>query len=60
LPLPKRTLFEQHLVICDDCKTYLEQMRQTIRTAGTVPENFLAPRQRDELVRLFRAWKEKK
>jgi hypothetical protein len=60
LPLPERTLFEQHLVICAGCKTYLEQMRQTIRAAGTARENLLAPRQRDELVRLFRDWKEKK
>jgi len=60
LQLRERTRFEQHLVICGGCRTYLEQMRQTIRAAGAVREESLAPRQRDELVRLFRDWKAKK
>jgi anti-sigma factor RsiW len=60
LPLPERTLFEQHLVICTGCKTYLEQMRKTIRVAGNVREGALSPRQQDDLVKLFRDWKDKK
>ena len=60
LPVGERTLFEQHLVYCDWCRVYLEQMRQTIRMAGNVNEESLSPRTREELVRLFRDWKGKK
>jgi hypothetical protein len=58
--VPERTLFEQHLVICAGCKTYLEQMRQTIRAAATLGEGSLTTQQREELLRLFRGWREKK
>ena len=34
LPLEARTRLEQHLVFCDWCRVYLEQIRQTIRMAG--------------------------
>ena len=60
LPLPDRTLFEQHLGICAGCRNYLEQMRETIRISGAVEPKSLPPEQRDELVRLFRNWKQKK
>ena len=60
LPLEARTRLEQHLVFCDWCRVYLEQIRQTIRVAGAVTEESLSPEKRDELVRLFRDWKGKK
>ncbi len=60
LPVGERTLFEQHLVYCDWCRVYLEQMRQTIEMAGKVSEESLSPRTREELVHLFRDWKGKK
>jgi len=60
LPLRERTLFEQHLVYCDWCRVYLEQMRQTIRAAGEVPEEALDPDRRDDLLQVFRRWKAKK
>jgi len=60
LPIGERTLFEQHLVYCDWCRVYLEQMRQTIELAGKVDEGSLAPEAREDLVRLFRDWKDKK
>lgn len=52
-----RARFEQHLSICDGCSTYLEQIRQTIRAAGALREESLDPRQREDLLRLFRNWK---
>jgi len=60
LPVDQRTLFEQHLVYCDWCRVYLEQFRQTIRMAGKVEEESLSSETKEELVRLFRNWKEKK
>ena len=60
LPLEARTRLEQHLVFCDWCRVYLEQIRQTIRVAGAVTEESLSPEKRDELIRLFRDWKGKK
>jgi anti-sigma factor RsiW len=60
LPLEARTGFEQHLVYCDWCRVYLEQIRQTIRVAGSVTEESFSPQTREDLVRLFRHWKGKK
>jgi predicted anti-sigma-YlaC factor YlaD len=60
LPPEDRALFEAHLAICKGCRNYLEQMRETLRIAGAAAPKSLRPEQRDELVRLFRSWKEKK
>ena len=60
LPLAERTPFEQHLVYCDWCRVYLEQIRQTIKVAGKVSEESLSPEAREDLLRLFRDWKGKK
>lgn len=57
LPPPDRVRFEEHLATCPDCPTYLEQMRQTIRTLGILREHSLAPEARQDLLRLFRDWK---
>ena len=56
LPLEARTRLEQHLVFCDWCRVYLEQIRQTIRMAGAASEESFSPEKREELVaRLSRA-----
>jgi anti-sigma factor RsiW len=49
--------FERHLRECDGCTTYVEQMRETIRLAGVLGEDDLAPAVRDELLAVFRGWK---
>ena len=51
-----RTRFEAHLVECEYCAAYLEQMRQTIRTLGRLPEESLTPAARDALLVAFRGW----
>jgi anti-sigma factor RsiW len=53
-----RLLFEEHLAFCDWCATYLEQFRETIRLTGTLREKDVAPPIRDELVRMFRDWRQ--
>ena len=56
LPLSKRARFDEHLTTCPFCTIYLEQMRQTIRTLGHLPEEAIAPDALDALLARFRGW----
>ena len=49
--------FEEHLAECPGCRTYLQQMRQTIHVLGGLPEESLSADSREELLRAFRTWK---
>ena len=51
-----RARFEAHLAECEYCETYLDQMRQTIRALGRLPEESLSPEARDALLAAFRDW----
>ena len=57
LPLPDRRRFEAHLLDCDDCPVYLEQMRLTICAVGALSEARVPEAVKDEMLRLFRDWK---
>ena len=57
LPAADRARFEDHLAQCPNCSTYLEQMRQTIRALGMLPEESILPEVQHELLQLFRTWK---
>jgi anti-sigma factor RsiW len=57
LPQPERTRFEAHLAGCRGCRTYVEQMRQTIQAVGTLTEETIPPVARDDLLAAFRDWK---
>jgi anti-sigma factor RsiW len=52
-----RIRFEGHLTACDGCTAYLEQMRQTVRVAGTLAPEALDPVFRAGLVDAFRDWR---
>ena len=52
-----RALFEQHLVLCDGCTAYLEQMRRTVALVGRLRADSLDPSIRDRLLETFRTWK---
>ena len=52
-----RERFEEHLGYCDWCVTYLEQMRQTIETAGRLREDDRDPALQDSLIEAFRNWR---
>ncbi len=56
LPEAERERFDAHLEICEGCRRYLDQMRTTIRVAGTLREEDLDPGARDQLLQLFREW----
>jgi anti-sigma factor RsiW len=53
----ERVRFEAHIMVCPGCRTYLEQMRQTIHAMGRLTEESLDPKTRDKLLALFRDWK---
>ncbi len=57
LPIEERARFESHLAGCDGCRTYLQQMREVLDTAGRLREESLAPAARDALLAAFRTWK---
>ena len=52
----ERVRFEEHLTDCSGCRTYLEQMRQTLAALGRLPEESLSPEARDALLEAFRDW----
>jgi anti-sigma factor RsiW len=52
-----RSRFEEHIMSCPPCRAYLEQMRQTIRLLGSIPEETVSPDAEETLVATFRDWK---
>jgi anti-sigma factor RsiW len=38
LSVEERAVLERHLITCDPCAAYVEQMRETIRLTGTLRE----------------------
>ena len=57
LPAAERATIDAHLAECSGCRTYLEQMRQTIRAIGHIPHEPIASQTRDDVLALFRSWK---
>ncbi|MGZ5310700.1 MAG: anti-sigma factor family protein [Solirubrobacterales bacterium] len=60
LDQPDRRRFEAHLEVCDACRTYVEQIRQTVAAAGRLGEDSLDPPVRDALLGTFRDWKRRR
>lgn len=52
-----RRRFERHLAGCPNCSEYLAQMRLTIAAAGAIDAESLAPEARDDLMDLFRRYR---
>ncbi len=51
---PTRAAFEAHLLICDGCRLYVDQIRRTIETSGGLPVSALSPRAESALLDAFR------
>ena len=49
--------FEEHLVFCDGCENYLEQMQRTIEVTGQLREDDLSPDIQELLLETFRSWR---
>jgi anti-sigma factor RsiW len=57
LPPADRERFEEHLVFCDGCDRYLEQMRLTIQATGRVQVGDVPPALEERLLEAFRGWR---
>jgi predicted anti-sigma-YlaC factor YlaD len=51
-----RERFEEHLVFCDGCGTYLDQMRETIAATGRLGPVALPAELEQQLLEAFRGW----
>jgi anti-sigma factor RsiW len=56
LEVADRERFEEHLVFCDGCDNYLEQMRTTIRLTGSA-DVALPSELEARLLEAFRGWR---
>jgi anti-sigma factor RsiW len=54
----ERVRFEHHLVMCDECVVYLQQMRRTIQLVGALSEESIDEPARQQLLQAFRTWKQ--
>jgi predicted anti-sigma-YlaC factor YlaD len=52
-----RERFEEHLVFCDGCTMYLEQMRETIAMTGRLELQALPPELEQRLLDAFQEWR---
>jgi len=58
LPPDEHQRFERHLSYCAGCRTYVEQMHETIKQTGMVArEESLPPALRERIVAQFRTWR---
>jgi anti-sigma factor RsiW len=58
LPDQERIRLEEHLAGCPHCSEYLAQIRDVVAAAGQVAPEDLPPEALDELVTLYRRWRE--
>jgi predicted anti-sigma-YlaC factor YlaD len=57
MPPEERARFDEHLIYCDGCTAYLEQMRATLMALGRIPAESIGSVARERLLQSFRAWK---
>jgi len=57
LTAPDRERFEQHIVGCDGCRAYLQQLRLTLRAMRSFEATPIPERVQKELVQAFRSWR---
>jgi anti-sigma factor RsiW len=57
LPPELHDRFEQHIGHCAGCRTFLEQMRATVRATGTLTPESLPPEAERTLLDAFRGWR---
>jgi hypothetical protein len=57
LSLTDRVLFQMHLGLCRDCRTYVQQVRLTVAALGALPPPEPEPEVAKELLQRFRRWK---
>jgi anti-sigma factor RsiW len=58
LPPEERAAFEEHMMLCPGCDTYLDQFRTTISLLGELPEQTISPGARTSLLDAFAGWRQ--
>jgi anti-sigma factor RsiW len=53
----RRSRVDAHLASCPFCEIYLDQMRQTVRAVGRLPEESISPEALQTLLAHFRRWR---
>ena len=53
-----RARLETHLTECDACTEHFKQIRITVAAIGHVGDEDLDPQTRDDLINLYRRWRE--
>ena len=56
LPAEEHERIDRHLEICQGCRVYVEQMRQTIELTGRLTVADVSPEAELVLLEAFRAW----
>jgi Putative zinc-finger len=56
LPVRETERFELHLVFCDGCQQYLEQIRATIAATGHLRAEDIPAELHERLLEAFRGW----
>jgi anti-sigma factor RsiW len=56
LPADELARFRDHLLCCDGCEAYLDQMRTTVRLLRTSPQHRLSRDAEGAIVDTFRQW----
>jgi anti-sigma factor RsiW len=58
LPEDRADLVEEHLVLCDSCKTYLDQIEATVQALpDTIRDEPVSDAARSALLSAYRDWK---
>lgn len=53
LPVEQRALLEQHLLFCEGCSNYVDQMRTSIRLTGRLQEEDVPAPVMDKVLQMF-------
>lgn len=56
LPADEHARVDRHLETCQGCRTYVEQMRQTIELTGRLTVDDVSPEAELALLEAFRGW----
>jgi anti-sigma factor RsiW len=56
LPADQRSLFEEHLNLCDGCVLYVDQLEQTVALAGRLRVEDLPAEAKARLLTAFSEW----
>ena len=54
LPVERRATLEQHLLLCEGCATFLEQLRTSIALTGLLGEEDVPPQVMDRILPMLR------